>query len=224
MAVNKKFADDRGWKVGDKVPVYFGATGAQELEVGLIFEKSIGQGNIWLPLETFNANVLPTFKVDSQIYVTAKDAASVKPLRAQLDGIVADSPTVQVQDLQQYITSQTGPIDTFLAIIYGLLGLAIIIALIGIANTLSLSVLERTRELGLLRAVGMTRRQLRRTVRTEAAIIAISADTPGIFTYNLPVAQLVIICLVAGFAGVLAALLPARRAANLDVLKAISSE
>ena len=245
MAVNKRFADERGWKRGDTIPVYFGATGTKELKVAVIYEKTIGQGNIWLPLSVFEPNVLPTFNVDSQIYVKAKDGADVKALRTQLDDVVADSPTVQVQDLQQYIEAQTGPINTFLAIIYGLLGLAIIIALIGIANTLSLSVLERTRELGLLRAVGMTRRQLRSTVRTEAAIIAIfgtliglvigilfsialtiaiSADTPGIFRYRLPVTQLVVICLVAGLAGVLAALLPARRAANLDVLKAISSE
>ena len=156
--------------------------------------------------------MLPIFNSDAQIYVEAADDVDVAELGEELDALVADLPTVVVQDLEEFTEAQTGPINTFLTIVYGLLGLAIIIALIGIANTLSLSVLERTRELGLLRAVGMSRRQLKRMVRTEAAIIAvfgtliglvigivfsialtiaISADTPDLFTYNLPVVQLV---------------------------------
>jgi putative ABC transport system permease protein len=197
-----------------------------------------------MPMSTYERNALPAFNVDAQIYVTAKDGANLKQLRTQLDDIVKDSPTVQVQDLQEYIDAQTGPINTFLFIIYALLGLAIIIALIGIANTLSLSVLERTRELGLLRAVGMSRRQLRRTVRIEAAIIAIfgtliglvigvlfsialtaaiSANNPGILTYHLPPVQLVVIVVVAALAGLLAAWLPSRRAARLDILAAVAA-
>jgi putative ABC transport system permease protein len=125
------------------------------------------------------------------------------------------------------------------------LGLAIIIALIGIANTLSLSILERTRELGLLRAVGMKRGQVVWSVLQESAIIAvfgtllglligivfsvilsiaISADNPDLFTFRLPYVQLVVISLVAGLAGIVAAVLPARRAARLDILKAVSSQ
>jgi putative ABC transport system permease protein len=244
LAVNAKFAEDRGWKLRDTIPVYFAATGEQELEVALIYESNIGQGEIYLPLSTFEPNMLPLFNADAQIYVTADDGADVEALGQELDDLVADLPTVVVQDLQEFTEAQTGPINTFLGIVYGLLGLAIIIALIGITNTLSLSVLERTRELGLLRAVGMSRRQLKRMVRTEAAIIAvfgtliglvigilfsialtiaISADTPDLFTYRLPVGQLVVITVVAALAGVVAAWLPARRAAKLDVLDAISS-
>lgn len=244
LAVQKDYAEDRGWKLGDTIPVYFGATGRQELEVALIWETNIGQGNIWLPMEVFSANQLPLFNSDYQIYVTGKDGASMTELRDQLDALVADLPTVAVQDLQEYIEAQTGPINTFLAIVYGLLGLAIIIALIGIANTLSLSILERTRELGLLRAVGMSRGQLIATIWLESAIIAIfgtlmglvlgiafsgaltvaiSSSNPGIFTFNLPVGQLVIITVVAALAGVLAAILPSLRASKLNVLAAISS-
>ena len=244
MAVQRDYAEDRGWKVGDTIPVYFGATGTQELTVALIFDQNIGQGNIWLPLDTFEPNQLPLFNSDFQIFVKGKDGVPKAEVRSQLEELVKDLPTVTVQDLQEYIEAQTGPIDTFLAIIYGLLGLAILIALIGIANTLSLSILERTRELGLLRAVGMSRKQLRRSVRYEAAIIAvfgalmglvlgiafsgaltiaIADSNPGIFTYHLPVGQLVVITIVAALAGVLAAILPARRAAKLDVLQAISA-
>ena len=244
MAANAKYAEDRGWRLGDKIPVYFAATGEQELEVAVLFEANIGQGDIYLPSATFEPNMLPIFNSDAQIYVTATDGTDVAELGKQLDGLVADLPTVVVQDLQEFTEAQTGPINTFLGIVYGLLGLAIIIALIGITNTLSLSVLERTRELGLLRAVGMSRRQLKRMVRTEAAIIAvfgtliglvigiifsialtiaISSDTPDLFTYKLPVGQLAVITIAAALAGIVAAWLPARRAAKLDVLDAISS-
>ncbi len=244
IAVNQHYAEQRDWKLGDEIPVYFAATGEQRLKVAVIFEKNVGQGNIWMPMTTYEKNALPLFNVDAQIYVTAKDGTNLTTLRHQLDEIVKDSPTVQVQDLQQYIDAQTGPINTFLFIIYALLGLAIIIALVGIANTLSLSVLERTRELGLLRAVGMSRRQLRRTVRIEAAIIAIfgtliglvigilfsvaltvaiAANNPGILTYHLPIVQLVAIVVVAALAGLLAAWLPSRRAARLDILAAVAS-
>ncbi len=244
MAVNANYAEDRDWRLGDRIPVYFGATGEQELEVALLYDRNVGQGDIYLPLGTFSENTLPTFDVDAQIYVQAVDGADVEALGAQLDELVADLPTVAIQDLGEFIEAQTGPINTFLGIVYALLALAILIALIGITNTLSLSVLERTRELGMLRAVGMTRGQLKRMVRTEAAIIAvfgtliglvigiifsialtvaISADTPDLFTYSLPVVQLVVITVCAGLAGLLAAWLPARRAANLNVLDAISS-
>jgi len=244
MAANADYAKERGWELGDRIPVYFGATGLLDLEVALLFENNIGQGDIYLPLATFEPNALPTFNVDSQIYVATEEGADNAAVGAALDELVADLPTVQIQDLQEFIEAQTAPINTFLGIVYGLLALAIVIALIGIANTLSLSVLERTRELGLLRAVGMSRRQLRRMIRTEAAIIAvlgtlmglvigiifsialtvaISADTPGLFTYRLPVVQLVIITITAALAGIVAAWLPARRASNLDVLTAVSS-
>jgi putative ABC transport system permease protein len=134
----------------------------------------------------------------------------------------------------------------FLTIIYALLALAIIIALMGIANTLSLSVHERTRELGLLRAVGQTRSQLRSMVRWESVIVATfgvvggiglgvflgwalveaASNTPGsvISQFVLPTTRLAIVVVVGAIAGVLAGLRPARRAARLDVLRAIATE
>ena len=244
FAAELKEAEKRGWKLGDKVPVYFAKTGVQELELAMTFEQNAGGGSYLLPLATFEANVLALFNTDFVVYVKAEPGADLAQVRKQLDAIVADSPAISVQDLGEYADAQTAPFDTFLAVVYGLLGLAVIIALIGIANTLSLSVLERTRELGLLRAVGMSRKQLRHTVIGESMIIAvfgtaigltigiifsfalsvvISADSPGIFKYTLPVSQLVIITLVAALAGVLAALAPAWRASRLDVLKAVSS-
>jgi putative ABC transport system permease protein len=158
---------------------------------------------------------------------------------------VEGRPDVVVQDRAEFVESQTGVIDVVVNIMYGLLALAVIIALIGVANTLSLSVLERTREFGLLRAVGMSRTQLRWTVRIEAAIVAVfgtllgmaigiafaiaitaalAANEPDLVSFKLPVAQLVVITVMAALAGIVAAIFPARRAARLDVLEAISSE
>ena len=146
-------------------------------------------------------------------------------------------------DRTEYKADQVSQIDQLLNLVYGLLGLALLIALIGIANTLALSIHERTRELGLLRAVGMTRPQLRRTVRTESVIIALlgaaegllvgtlfgwaivaALKSEGVTQLSVPVVQLVIVAVLAGVAGILAALAPGRRAARLDVLRAITTE
>jgi putative ABC transport system permease protein len=245
LAASAAVAEERGWRLGDVVPVWFPGTGARELRLTLTFDRTLGQIGLYLPLSTFEANALPVFNVDNQIYVKAAEGASLVELRRQLDDAVADVPTVSVQDLGEFLDAQTAPIDTFLRVIYALLGLAVLIALIGITNTLSLSVLERTRELGLLRAVGMTREQLRRTIRLESAIIAvfgtliglvigiafsialtvaISAETPNVLVFDLPEIQLVVFALGAAVAGVLAALLPSERAARMDVLAAVASE
>ncbi len=237
-------AEQRGWQRGDLVPFYFARTGVQELRLEVVADRDVGQGSYFLPLSTFDENVQPMFALDVLVYVQATDGADLDGLREQLDEIVADLPKVEVQDLTEFAEAQTGPIDTFLTVIYALLGLAVIIALIGIANTLSLSILERTRELGLLRAVGMSRKQVRRTVLIESSIIAVlgtliglvlgigfalalsvrlAADNPDLFLFRLPVGQLVIIVVVAALAGVVAAVAPAWRASRLDVLRAISS-
>jgi putative ABC transport system permease protein len=146
-------------------------------------------------------------------------------------------------DKDEFRESMTANMDMILNLIYLLLGLAVLIALLGIANTLALSIFERTRELGLLRAVGMTRRQLRSTVRYESVIIALLGTTlglsigvgfgwaivealsgQGLSEFAIPVNQLVTVAIIAGIAGVIAAILPARRAARLNILEAINAE
>ncbi len=237
-------AEKRGWKLGDEIPVYFAKTGPQKLKLVATFSTDSPMGNYFVPLETFNKNSLGLFSVDFLMYVKGADGVDSARLRSQLDRVVKDMPAVSVQNVGEYVEAQTAPFDTFLAVVYGLLFLAVIIALIGIANTLSLSVLERTRELGLLRAVGMSRRQLQASIVGESLIIAIfgtamglllgivfsaslstviAAENPQVFSYTLPVLSLVAITVVAMVSGVLAALLPAWRASRLDVLDAISS-
>ena len=135
-----------------------------------------------------------------------------------------------------------GQVDTLLALIYALLGVSVLISLFGIVNTLLLSVYERTREIGMLRAVGTTRRQLRRMVRYESVITSVIGGVIGVgvglvfgwiltkglsdqgIEFSVPVSFIIVVLIVAALAGVLAAILPARRAARLGVLEALQYE
>lgn len=247
MVARAEIAEERGWSVGDVVPAYFASTGTQDLTLVATFSDGLGpEDNYYLSNETIATNAPPGFDIDFAVYVATDDDPAVRAsVQSELESLTDDRPDVVVQDRAEFVASQTAFIDVFVAVVYGLLALAVIIALIGIANTLSLSVLERTREFGLLRAVGMSKRQLRWAVRGEAAIVAVfgallgmvvgimfaialatalTADDPGLLTLKLPITQLVVITVLAALAGIVAAILPARRAARLDVLEAISTE
>ena len=168
------------------------------------------------------------------------------PLDQVADAVTAaaaEFPNVQVQDQAAFREQQAGFIDQLLGLVTALLAMAILIALFGIVNTLGLSIYERTRELGLLRAVGMSRVQVKRMIRWESVIIAVfgavlgvvigvlfgwalqqALQDDGVSEFVVPVGQLVTYLVLAGLAGVLAAIWPARRAAKLDVLEAIAYE
>ena len=154
-----------------------------------------------------------------------------------------DYPNLKVQDRSAYKQSIRDQVNQLLYLIYALLGLAVIIAILGIINTLALSVIERTREIGLLRAVGTTRKQLRRMIRLESVVISIygavlgvllgisfgvalqrALRTQGIAVLAIPWGLLIAFVVAAGFVGILAAVLPARRAARFDILQAIASQ
>jgi len=177
------------------------------------------------------------------IFVKMDTGASASTTEAALATALEPYPMADLQSRQGYIDAQAASIDTFVNLIYGLLALAVIIAVFGIANTLSLSVYERTRELGLLRAVGATRGQVRSMIRWESVITALLGAVQGIVVgcvlgwavvlalhdqgfreFTLPVTTLVFVLIIAIVCGVLAAARPARRAARLDVLEAIHSE
>ena len=169
------------------------------------------------------------------------DGASQSSKDAVVAGLVDEYPYAAVETADEFRDRMTGMVDKVMAMVNAMVALAVVIALIGIGNTLALSVFERTRELGLVRAVGMTRRQVRRMVRFEAALVALFGATLGVglgllfgygvanalpatfvSTFSIPVAPIVVMMIVAAGAGVVAALLPARRAGRLDVLDAIS--
>ena len=164
------------------------------------------------------------------------------PRRPALEKALAPFADVKLQSKSEFETDQSAWVDQILGIFYVLLGLAVIVSLFGIVNTLALSVLERTRELGMLRAIGMSRRQVRRMIRHESVVTALIGAVLGIavglflaglataalsgegLRFALPVGSLIAFTVVAGVAGVLAAMGPARRASRLDVLHALQYE
>ena len=221
----------------------FARTGEQQLTVAAIFdEQLVGTGGTtWIvDLSTYVANV--TDQYDRQVFVNAHDGIDAASSRSAIDKVLTDWPSAELQDQAEFKEAITSEINSLLNLIYGLLALAVIIALIGIANTLALSVHERTRELGLLRAVGMTRSQIRSLVRWESVMIAMlgtglglglalagawaivqALAEEGVTSVVVPISRMIVIVAVAVLAGVIAALGPARRAARLDVLRAIAS-
>ena len=178
---------------------------------------------------------------DNLLIVDAEPGAD--GVQDRLEQVVADLPIVTVKDQQEFAQEQREPIDQFVLIIFALLGLALLIAVLGIVNTLALSIIERTREVGLLRAVGVTRRQLRRMITLESVVIAVlgailgvllgtgfgvalmyAVRDEGLEVISVPYGQVATFLLLSVLIGVLAAVLPARRAARLDVLRAIATE
>jgi len=240
VALSEDAAQERGVTTGDAVTLTF-PSGDQEAEVAGTYETSQVVGNALLPFSTLEAAQVQ--RQDSTVSVNAAEGVSQSELGAQLDEVVADLPTVTVQNQEDFTDAQRASVNQLLFLIYALLGLAIVIAVLGVVNTLALSVIERTREVGLLRAVGLSRRQLRRMVRLEAVAIAVlggvlgvamglvfgvvlqrSVADDGVTDLAIPVGQLAIVVAVAAVLGVLAAVLPARRAARLNVLRAITTE
>jgi putative ABC transport system permease protein len=173
--------------------------------------------------------------------VKAQPGQDEKALQSRLDGALdREFPTLEAQTRDEFIDSQVGQVNQILYLFYALLALSVIIALFGIVNTLALSVYERTRELGLLRAVGTSRRQVRRIVRGEAIITAVMGALLGVavgvlfgvlvsrplesegFVLALPYGTLLVLVILGAVAGVLAAIAPARRASRIDVLEALA--
>ncbi len=195
-----------------------------------------------LAMRDYEPHYASTDLGDVFVSVKLPPGMSLEAGRRDLERVLEPFPSVEVQDQQEFQEAQEAQIDQFINLVYLLLALAIAIALMGIINTLLLSVLERTRELGLLRAVGMTRKQMGRMVRYESLIIAVFGSLLGLvlgvafgialvvalesegITLGVPISTLIIFVVIAGILGWIAGSWPARRAAHLDVLRAIESE
>jgi putative ABC transport system permease protein len=243
IALDRETAAELGVGIGDTVPTSFSATGDVDLTVRALFDGDIlgaGDTKHLIGLDTFEANVTDVF--DLKVFLTIPDDVDAATSSAAIEQVLEQWPNAELQDQASFKEDITSEIDMMLNLIYGLLALAVIIALIGIANTLALSVHERTRELGLLRAVGMTRHQLRTAIRWESVLISLlgtalgfglglggawgitqATAEDGVATFVIPGQQLAVIVGLAVFAGILAALGPARRAARLNVLEAIAT-
>jgi putative ABC transport system permease protein len=241
IAVAKAVADDNHWSLGSTVPVTFADGSTERLTVGAVYDAPELVGNYVLARSTWDAHMSQS--IDQAVLVRLRDGVSIADGRHAVEQASASYGNPKVLDKQEYVDQRAGNVDRALGLIYVLLALAIVIALMGIANTLALAVYERTGELGILRAVGTTRPQVRAAVRWESVIVALFgtltgivvgvflgwslfrlADVAGGFdSFAVPATQLVVIVVVGAIAGVLAGLRPARRAAKLDVLQAVAA-
>ncbi len=234
------FARSNGFSVGDDLTIRV-ADGERTWTVAGVFaDNALLARGVVVSIPTFEEAGYPA--EDSSLVVYADDGGATG-LQERLDDVLADQPIVTAKDQEAFAAEQRAPIDQFVLIIYALLGLALLIAVLGIVNTLALSVIERTREVGLLRAIGVSRPQLRRMITLESVVIAVlgaalgvvlgigfgvalmrAVRDEGLEVISVPFGQLGVFLLLAVVIGVLAAVLPARRAARLDVLQAIATE
>ena len=240
ILVHDDLADDLAVGVGDTVPIEFVSGFTTDLTVAGIYADATIFEDPLVPDQVFDA--AGATERDEWIAAALPDGvttADLAPLVAELEQTY---PQISIDTASEFQQSFEDAIDSMLLVVNALLALAIVIALIGIANTLALSVHERTRELGLLRAVGMTRRQTRRMVRWEAVLVALFGAILGVgagtvfgwgvvsalpadsfgSSLTIPIPQIVQVVVLAAIATLVAAWLPARRAGRLDVLDAIS--
>ncbi|MEV0013841.1 ABC transporter permease [Streptomyces tendae] len=243
IAVTASEAEKRGLTTGDTTRLTFTDGRSETFTVRAVYGQSELAGDYvvsraaWAPHRTQDSDTL--------VAVAFKDGVDPDAGRAAVEKVADRYGNPEVQTRDEYAQSSAGGIDMMLTLVYALLALAVLIALLGIANTLTLAVHERTRELGLLRAVGQTRAQLRAMVRWESVLVAAFGTVGGLglgaflgwvlvaasdgasdsaFAFAVPPVQLAVVALVGLAAGALAGLRPARRASRLDVLRAVATE
>ncbi|MFF5428250.1 MULTISPECIES: ABC transporter permease [unclassified Streptomyces] len=241
IAVADKTAEKRGLKVGDTVPVEYLDKAKGKLTVGAIYEESEFVSPVMIDRKLINAHEQQPYT--REVYVAMDGGASDANARA-LSKAMGDNPGITVMNHKDIRDAFGGPINMLLNIVYGLLGMALIIAVLGVVNTLAMSVFERQQEIGMLRAIGLDRRRVKRMVRLEAVVISVFGAVVGIglgaflgwaigetFKASLPGYALVlpwerigVFLVLAGLVGVLASLWPARSAAKLNMLAAIKAE
>lgn len=239
VVVDRSFADSSGLGVGDEVVATMNGTDRPLRVVAVFADNPVLGASLVTTKQTLVRAGYPDR--DNFLIIDAAEGSAVA--RTRIEEVVADLVTVTVKDQAAFAQEQREPIDQLVLMIFALLGLALLIAVLGIVNTLALSVIERTREVGLLRAIGLGRPQLRRMITLESVVIATlgaslgvvlgvgfgtalmqSLRDQGLEVLSIPWDQMVVFLVVAVVVGVLAAVLPARRAAGLDVLKAIATD
>jgi putative ABC transport system permease protein len=246
IAMDAGFAREHGVRLGSVIPVEFPGGRTTALRVGALTDQDRAEGfgtrgGLFLGIATVQAHI-PGGQ-DSALYVNAAAGTGADELRPRLERALAAYPQVQVRDLADYKQLVHDQIVVLLYLVYALLGLAILIAVLGVVNTLALSVVERTREIGLLRAIGLSRRQLRRMIRLESVVIAVFGALlglalglvwgvctqrvlalQGMTALAIPWDTVVAVVVGSAVVGVAAALLPALRASRMNVLAAIAHE
>jgi len=238
--VDDGFADEHDLAVGDPLTVIVPSGKRLELEVRGVFEPPAGGspfGSVTFSAETFDREYQSPRNLYS--FIQMRGDESEENTRA-LEAALADFPNAKSVTREEFVDNQISGLNQVLNILYVLLALSVIVSLFGIVNTLVLTVFERTRELGMLRAIGMTRRQVRRMIRHESVITALIGGVLGIalgillgglliarvdfIEFSLPTAQIVVFAVLTIVVGIVAAIFPARRAARLNPLEALQYE
>lgn len=241
-AVQEAAADAEGWAVGDTL-VVAAATGPQELTVGAVFSSNVLGSSVVVGQDVLDTLVPREQQVVDTVLVTAADGVAVDDLKTAVAAAVSPYVVVSVLTQDEFVSTLADQVNQVLVILYALLGLSVVIAVLGIVNTLALSVIERTREIGLLRAVGLGQLQLAGTVVVESVLTAVfgtvvglvvgvslAATLPTVYAEQglselvIPWGDLAGMLALAVVVGVLAALWPAVRAARMRVLDAVSYE
>jgi putative ABC transport system permease protein len=241
IAVFEGRAEDKGWSVGDEIDVVFPQHGPTELRIAMLYENKEIAGDYAIGVPTLDRYVPDP--VDFIVFARLAEGVDREAARPALEAVTDDYPTAELLDIEEYKDATAEQFTPILGLVTVLMLLTIIIAVLGIMNTLALSVLERTRELGLVRAVGGTRRQVRAMIRWESVVITLLGSTIGLglglffawsigkalqddgfTTFRVPYGGVAAVVVVSALFGMLAALYPAWRAGRLDVLDAIASE
>jgi len=242
VIVDKSFASGNGFELGDEVRFLTQIGARPRLRIVGEYENKAGLFGSAIVTQALMAGAFDQAD-DVFDFVKLGPGAPAEAVQARLTKLMDDEfPTVEVRNQQELKENQEAQINQLLGLIYALLALAVIVSLFGIANTLALSIHERTRELGMLRAIGMSRRQVRTMIRYEAVITALIGALLGMvigvifaaliaqplkdegFVLSYPVGQLIVMLVFAAVAGVVAAIGPARRASRLNVLDALQYE
>ena len=240
ILISESLAKRDDLKIGSVIPVTFGDGVTRDLTVRALYVHDDLAGDRVISRETFAGTTVSSF--DFSIYITLDKDANNEKVRAELQKVVDDYGQGKLLSRDEYIDEQAGQVNQLLGLIYGLLALSVIIAIVGIIITLLLSVFERQREIGLLRAVGMTRSQVRTTVRWESVItsllgavlgivlglglgwvIVYALRDQGLTSFQVPVGSTVFIMVMSFVVGVLAAVYPAWRATKVDMLDALNT-
>jgi putative ABC transport system permease protein len=240
ILISESLAKRDNLKIGSVIPVTFGDGVTRDLTVRALYIHDDLAGNRVVSRETFAGTTVSSF--DFSVYVTLEKGADSEKVRAELQKAVDDYGQGKLLSRDEYIDEQAGQVNQLLGLIYGLLALSVIIAIVGIIITLLLSVFERQREIGLLRAVGMTRSQVRTTVRWESVITSLLGAVLGILlgvglgwvivyalrdqgltSFQVPVGSTIFIMVMSFVVGVLAAVYPAWRATKVDMLEALNT-
>ncbi|QIY71533.1 FtsX-like permease family protein [Streptomyces sp. RLB1-33] len=245
MSVGSKFATKHHVKLGDTLTVAFKGGSTAKLKVAAITDDNVAidQGARYLSTETMR-KYLPANRIppDQIMFASAKNGQE-KQAYAALKKSMEQYPQYQVRDQSDYKQELKDQIGQLLNMVYGLLALAIVVAVLGVINTLALSVVERTREIGLMRAIGMSRRQLRRMIRLESVVIALFGALlglglgmgwgataqkllalEGLKVLEIPWPTIIGVFIGSAFVGLFAALIPAFRAGRMNVLNAIATD